>query len=172
TKKLTYAAVMKKFKDSVIVPLIDSNGDQYGTKNEMTQFNPDSITRFELKEDIYFDKVRGRVTTEIIAFGPVRALKNSSGVFISDSHPFFLNFKNCRGLFAAREVVDPQRDLYNISFDDIFIQHAFKSLIVKESNPANQSIKDKFPERKAQIRESNRIEREIQRYKRNLWKFS
>jgi hypothetical protein len=112
------------------------------------------------------------VFTEIICIGPVKSLKTTTGTYIGDSHPFYLNFEQCRKLFAAREVIDPQRDIYNISFDDVFIQRNFKSLIVKESNPADLRIKDKYPDRINQIRESRRIEREIMRYKRNLWKFS
>ncbi len=170
-KKITYSKVMQKFRDSSIMTLIDTTGEITGTKTVANQFNPDSVTRFELKEDIFFDKVRGRVVTEIIGMGPVKKLKTTTGVEIGDSHPFYLNFKHCRNLFAAKEVIDPQRDIYNISFDDIFLQRAFKSTIIKESNPQDLRIKDKYPDRARQIKESNRIEREIQRYKRNLWKF-
>ncbi len=172
-KKLSYVKVMGRFRDSSIVTLTDTTtGEMTGTKTVLNDFNPDSVTKFELKEDIFFDKVRGRVVTEIIGIGPLKKNKTTTGVDIGDTHPFYLNFKQCRALFAAREVVDPQRDLYNISYDDIFIQRAFKSTIVKESNPANMRIKDKYPDRERQIKESNRIEREIARYKRNLWKFS
>jgi len=92
-------------------------------------------------------------------------------VYLGDVHPFYLNFDQCRRLFAAREVMDPQRDIYNISFDDVFIQRAFKSMIVKESNPADLRIKDKYPDEALQKKEAARIEREIARYKRNLWKY-
>lgn len=170
-KKITYSTVMKKFRDSSIMTIIDTTGEITGTKTVANQFNPDSVTRFELKEDIFFDKIRGRVVTEIIGLGPVKKLKTTTGVEIGDSHPFYLNFKHCRNLFAAREVIDPQRDIYNISFDDVFLQRSFKSTIIKESNPLDLRIKDKYPDRARQIKESNRIEREIQRYKRNLWKF-
>ena len=170
-KKLTYPKVMAKFRDSVITPIIDSNGEQTGTRTALSEFNPDSVTKFEIKEDIYFDKVRGRVITKIIGLAPVQSKKNSQGAFVGYVHPFYLYFDQCRKLFASKEVVDPQRDLYNISLDDIFIQRSFKSLIVKESNPADLSIKDKYPEEAKQLREAARIEREIARYKRNLWKY-
>ena len=109
--------------------------------------------------------------TKIIGLAPVQSKKNSQGAFVGYVHPFYLYFDQCRKLFASKEVVDPQRDLYNISLDDIFIQRSFKSLIVKESNPADLSIKDKYPEEAKQLREAARIEREIARYKRNLWKY-
>ena len=169
-KKLTYKQVRASFTDSATISIQDTTGE-ISTKRAFVDFNPDSVTKFEIKEDIFFDKVRGRVITEIIGLGPVKIQKTSTGEYVSDMHPFYLNFKQCRALLAAREVVDPQRDIYNISFDDIFIQRAFKSTIIKESNPADLKIRDKYSDRERQIKEANRIEREIARYKRNLWKF-
>jgi hypothetical protein len=74
-------------------------------------------------------------------------------------------------LFAAREVVDLQRDIQNISYDDLFIQRNFKSRIIKEANPGDQSISAKYPEEAAQKKESDRIEKEIRMYKKKLWKY-
>ena len=172
-KKLTYKKVMSKFRDSSILTLTDTaTGEMTGTKTVLNDFNPDSVTKFEIKEDIYLDKVRGRIVTEIIGIAPLKKNKTTTGIDIGDTHPFYLNFNQCRRLFAAREVVDQERDLNNISFDDIFIQHNFKSIIVKQSNAADKRIKDIYPDRERQIKESNRIEREIQRYKRNMWKYN
>lgn len=172
-KQMTYTQVMKSFADSALVPILDSiTGDVLGYKTVFNDFNPDSVTKFEIKEDIYFDKVRGRVITQIIGLSPVIKLKSSAGDYIGDMHPFWLYYPQCRNLFAAREVIDPQRDIYNESYDDMFVQRRFRSVIVKESNPADLRIKDKFPnDEKRQKRESDRIEREIQSYKKNLWKY-
>jgi len=169
--KLTYSKVLARFRDSTIVPIIDSTGEQTGTRTIPNEFNPDSVTKYEIKEEIYFDKVRGRVVTQIIGLAPIQTKKNSMGVVIGDVHPFYLYFDQCRKIFASKEVVDPQRDIYNISLDDVFIQRTFKSLIVKESNPADLRIKDKYPDEARQLKEAARIEREIARYKRNLWKY-
>ncbi len=170
-KKLSYKQVYGSFRDSAIVNITDSMGQVTGSKTVATEFNPDSVTRFEIVEDMFFDKVRGRMVTEIIAIGPVSKLKTTTGEYISDKHPFYLDFNKCRRLFAAKEVIDPQREIYNISFDDIFLQRAFKSTIIKESNPANMKISDKFPDKERQAKEALRIEHEIMRYKRSLWKY-
>ncbi len=172
-KQLTYEKVLKIFTDSQIVPIFDSiSGEQTGSKTVFNDFNADSVTKFEIKEDIYFDKTRGRVITQVIGLSPVRRLKSSSGELLGEQHPFWLYYPQCRNLFAAREVIDPQRDIYNESYDDMFVQRRFKSRIVKESNPADLRIRDKYPSDEArQKKESDRIEREIQNYKRNLWKY-
>lgn len=172
-KQLTYEKVLKIFTDSAIVAIYDSiTGEQSGTKTVFNDFNADSVTKFEIKEDIYFDKTRGRVITQVIGLSPVRKLKSSAGEYLGEQHPFWLYYPQCRNLFAAREVIDPQRDIYNESYDDMFVQRRFKSRIVKESNPADLRIKDKYPnDETRQRKESDRIEREIQNYKRNLWKY-
>lgn len=172
-KQLTYQKVIKSFTDSQIVSIFDSvTGEQTGTKTVFNDFNPDSVTKFEIKEDIYFDKTKGRLITQIIGLAPIRKLKSTTGEFLAEQHPFWLYFPQCRNLFAAREVIDPQRDIYNESYDDLFIQRNFKSLIVKESNPADLRIKDKYPGDEAkQKKEAERIEKEIQNYKRSLWKY-
>lgn len=172
-KQLTYKQVLKIFTDSSIVPIFDSiTGDQIGSKTVFNDFNPDSVIKWELKEDIFFDKIRGRVITKVIGLAPVHRLKTSTGDFIADIHPFWLYFPQCRNLFAAREVIDPQRDIYNESYDDMFVQRRYRSMIVKESNPADLRIKDKYPnDPDRQKREAERIEREIRNYKRNLWKY-
>lgn len=168
---LTYTTVMKAFADSSIVPIIDSlTGEQTGTRAVFNPFNPDSVTKFELKEDVYFDKIRGRVFTQIIGIAPIRKVKSSDGVVLGEQHPFYLYFPQCRNLFAAREIYDTQRDIYNISYDDIFVSRNFNSVIVKESNPGDLRIKDKFPEDEAQKKEADRIEEGIKDYKKNLWK--
>lgn len=170
--RLTYAQVLKSFSDSSIVPIIDSlTGEQTGTRAVFNPFNPDSVTKFELKEDIFFDKVRGRTTTMIVGLAPIRKVKSSEGVVLGEQHPFYLYFPQCRNLFASKEIYDTQRDIYNISYDDIFVTRNFKTVIVKESNPGDMKISEKYPDADAQTKEAERIEKGVKDYKKNLWKY-
>jgi len=172
TKALTYEKVLRVMSDSVVVPDIDSTGTQFGSHMIYVPFNPDSVTTLEIKEDLYVDKVRGRMITQIIGMSPLKKVKGSTGEYLGDQHPFYLYFPQCRNVFATKDVYDTQRDVYGLSFDDLFIERDFKSTIVKESNPGDLRIKDKFPnDEKRQKQESDRIEKEIRDYKNNLWKY-
>jgi gliding motility associated protien GldN len=171
TKALTYSAVMKSLTDSQTVSQFDSTGQEIGTRTIFNDFNPDSITKYEMKEDIYFDKVRGRLISQIVGLAPIKALKTSSGDYIGDTHPFWLYFPQCRIPFAGKDIYDTQRDIYNISFDDIFIQRNFRTLIVKESNPGDYRIKDLYPDEAKQKQESDRIEAELRNFKKDIWKY-
>ena len=168
TKTLTYEKVMKKITpDSFQVVLTDPDT----TYKVASSFDPDSVKIFEIKEDIFIDKVRGRMITQIIGLAPVSRLKGSTGEDLGPTHGFYLYFPQCRNVFASKEAYDTQRDMADLSFDDVFIQRNFHSTIFKESNPGDLRIIDKFPgDEKAQKAESERIEREIQNYKNNLWK--
>ena len=170
-KQLTYQQAMNCFKDSLTINTFDDDGNVNGTKTVLQEFNPDSVTKYEIKEDIYFDKVRGRVVTEIISLAPIRTQKSSTGQDIGIQHPFYLYFKQLRKMLAAREVTDLPRDISNVSYDDMFISRNFHSRIIKEASPSGLSIKDKYPNEADQIRESNRIEQEIRNFKRGLFKY-
>lgn len=170
--RLSYDVVMKAFSDSNIVPVIDSlTGEQTGTRTVFNPFNPDSILKFEIKEDIYFDKIRGRMITQTVGIAPIKRIKLSTGEIFGEDHPFWLYFDQCRLPFAGKEIFDTQRDIYNVSYDDIFMTRNFATTIVKESNPGDLRIKDKYTDDAAQKKEAARIEQEIKDYKKNLWKY-
>jgi gliding motility associated protien GldN len=170
---MSYTKVLKSLSDSVVIPDLDSlTGDPIGSHMQFNPFNPDSLTKMELKEDIYFDKVRGRVITQIISIAPIKTVKGSGGDFLGYQRPFYLYFPQCRMAMAGREIFDTQRDLYDMSYDDIFVSRNFKSTITKESNPGDLRISDKYPnDEEKQKAEAERIEQEIRNYKKKLWKY-
>lgn len=171
--RMSYTKVLRSLSDSVIITDLDSlTGDPIGSHSVFVPFNPDSVTKLEIKEDIYFDKVRGRLITQIISIAPIKKVKGSAGDVIGEQHPFYLYFPQCRMAIAGREVFDTQRDLYDVTYDDIFVSRNFKSMIVKESNPGDLRIRDKYPnDEEKQKQEAERIERELRNYKKNLWKY-
>jgi len=173
TKAMTYEKVMRVLSDSTIIPDMDSlTGDQIGSHSVFVPFNPDSVTKLEIKEDIYVDKIRERLVTRIISISPIKRVKGSAGDVIGEQHPFYIYYPQARNVLAAREAFDTQRDIYDISYDDLFLSRNFKSLIVKESNPADLRIKDKYPnDDEKQKQEAERIERDLREFKKNLWKY-
>lgn len=173
TKAYSYEKVLRVLSDSAIVTDVDSlTGDVVGSHSVFVPFNPDSVTKLEIKEDIFVDKVRGRLIRRIIGLSPIKKVKSSAGDVIGEQHPFYLYFDQCRNVFAAREAFDTQRDIYDMSFDDVFILRNFKTVIVKESNPADLRIKDKYPnDEDKQKAEAERIEKELRNYEKNLWKY-
>jgi gliding motility associated protien GldN len=170
-KAYTYNDVMKQFVRDVDVPTTDSLGNQTVTKSK-TEFKPAQVKKYEIKEDLYFDKVHGKLITEIISFAPVTPVLTSTGDDAgTETHPFYLNFVQLRRLLASREVTDLKRDISNMSYDDLLITGNFHSMIIKEANPADKSIKDMYSDPADQLKESKRIEQEIRNYQKSLWKY-
>jgi gliding motility associated protien GldN len=158
--------------DSTVITDQDTlTGEAIGSHKVFTPFNPESINKFEIKEDIYFDKIRGRVVTQIIGLSPIKEVRSSTGEFQGILHPFYLYFPQCRNIFAGMEIFDTQRDVYGISYDDIFVTRNFHTRIIKESNPGDYKIADKYPNEEDQKREAERIERGIEDFKKNTWKY-
>lgn len=158
---------MGKLTDSVLVPVFDSLGNQIGAVMKQNDFNPEAITKFRVKEDIFLDKQRSRIETRIVGIAPLIKI-NAGGEEVSEQPAFWLYFPQARKVFATREVVDPKRGIAKQSMDDIFIQHNFNSTIIKESNPGELSIKD-YAEDKD--KEGQRVEKEIADYKKKFWKY-
>ncbi len=171
--RMSYTKVLRSLSDSTIITDLDSlTGDPIGSHSVFVPFNPDSVTKLEIKEDMYFDKVRGRVITQIVSIAPIKKVKGSAGDVIGEQHPFYLYFPQCRMAMAGREVFDTERDLYDMSYDDIFVSRNFKSTIVKESNPQDLRIRDKYPnDEERQKAEGQRVENDIKKYRKNLWKY-
>ena len=167
---MTYTQAMSRLTDSVLVPIFDDNGNQTGAVMKLNDFNSETVTKFRIKEDIFFDRQRSRVETRIIGLAPLIKIK-AGGELVSEQPAFWLYFPQCRYVFATRQAVDATRDIYNVSYDDIFIQHDFYSQIVKESNPAETSIKDYMPDSMQQLQESKRIDNQISNYKKKIWQY-
>ncbi len=169
TEPLTPAKAMGKLADSVLVPIFDDMGNQIASEMMLNDFDPQAIRMFRVKEDIFFDKQRSRVETRIIGIAPLIHI-DAAGELLSEQPAFWLYFPECRELFVTRMVINDNGEDQNISFDDVFVQHKFKSTIVKESNPEELSIKD-YVEGEGQLKEAERIERQINEYKESIWDY-
>jgi gliding motility associated protien GldN len=164
---LTPAAAIGKLTDSVLVPMFDDEGNEIGSEMRMNDFNPLSISKFRIKEDIFLDKQRSRIETRIIGIAPVISI-NVADAQIAEQPAFWIYFPQARAVLATKEVMDTKRGISKQSMDDIFIQHRFVSNIIKESNPGELSIQDYSEDRE---QESKRIEKEIAEYKKSFWKY-
>jgi len=53
-KKKSYSRIMKEFRDSSILNITDTTtGEVIGSKTVANEFNPDSVTRYEIKEYLF-----------------------------------------------------------------------------------------------------------------------
>jgi gliding motility associated protien GldN len=137
-KRINVIGALSRFQDSTMVDQFDSNGNKIGSRMVLNDFNPASITKFRIKEDIYFDKKRSMVVSRIIGIAPLKAIQ-AAGTTVGEAPVFWLYFPQARDFFATKDVSDPDRNLYDTSLDDIFLQKRFTSTIVRATGSNNAS---------------------------------
>ncbi|QJD96963.1 gliding motility protein GldN [Mucilaginibacter robiniae] len=135
-KPLRVSHAMGLLQDSAMVDQFDANGNKVGSKMVLNDFNPERITKFRIKEDIYFDKKRSLVVSRIIGIAPLKSIQ-AGGQEIGEAPVFWLYFPQCRDYFATKDLSDPERKLYDTSLDDIFLQKKYSSVIVRSTGTTN-----------------------------------
>lgn len=172
TTKMTASEGVAQFADSVLVPIFDDEGNQIDAQMTLNEFNPERVTKFRIKEDIFFDKQRGRLETRIIGVAPLMDISSSAELAesIGSTPAFWLYFPQLRYTLVKVDVSDPDRGIYDMSMDDLFVQRKFASNIIRESSPSamrQQALYAETAEEQAQ--DAQEIEDKLETYKEKLW---
>lgn len=171
-EKMTASQGVSQFADSVLVPIFDDEGNQIDAQMTLNEFNPERITKFRIKEDIFFDKQRGRLETRIIGVAPLMDISSSAELAesIGSTPAFWLYFPQLRYALVKVDVSDPDRGIYDMSMDDLFVQRKFASSIIRESSPSAMRQEALYAETEGeQIQDARQIEDKLETYKEKLW---
>ncbi|NGM67186.1 gliding motility protein GldN [Sphingobacterium sp. SGR-19] len=170
--KMTANEGVARFADSVLVPIFDEEGNQIDAQMALNEFNPERVTKFRIKEDIFFDKQRGRLETRIIGVAPLMDISSSAELAesVGSTPAFWLYFPQLRYTLVKVDVSDPDRGLYDMSMDDLFVQRKFASTIIRESSPSAMRQEAQYAENALQqLQEAQQIEDKLEAYKEKLW---
>jgi len=160
---------MAKFADSVVVPEFNDKGEQVGTHIKAGEFNPDSVVKFQIKEDWVFDKQRSIFEPRIVGIAPMVKIR-AAGQDLGEVPAFWIYFPEARQIFVTKEVVSRSNDATGLSFDDVFMKRLFSSYIVKESNVDDLRIKD-YAQGIDKLYESERVKKQLMDYEHDLWSY-
>lgn len=161
---------MARFADSVLVPIFDDEGNQIDSKMTLNEFDPSRVTKFRVKEDIFFDKQRSRLETRIIGVAPLMNITTSAELAesVGSTPAFWLYFPQLRYSLVQVDISDPDKGLYDMSMDDFFVQNKFASTIIRESSPGMlQNVK--ADENGTQQLDGRKVEEKLDAYKKKLW---
>jgi gliding motility associated protien GldN len=162
--------------DSVAVPLIDSNGVQYGTRYQRNDVNLDSFYKFRIKEEVIFDKESSRLFWRILGIAPVKNVITSLGVNLGESELFWVYYPDMRPIFAKYEVYNGKNYGARMSWEDLFEGRMFYGRIIKSTidNPYDRFI-NQYPGLKErgilQLLEGENIKEKIFNYEQDLWSY-
>ena len=162
--------------DSVPVPLIDSNGVQYGVRYQRNDVNLDSFYRFRIKEEVIFDKESSRLFWRILGIAPVKDVITSMGVNLGPSELFWVYYPDMRPIFAKYEVYNGKNYGARMSWEDLFESRMFYGRIIKSTidNPYDRLIRN-YPGLNdkgiLQLLEGENIKEKIFNYEQDLWSY-
>lgn len=170
--KLSASEGIARFADSVLIPIFDDEGNQIDSRMALNEFNPEKVTKFRIKEDIFFDKQRGRLETRIIGVAPLMDITTSAELAqsVGSTPAFWLYFPQLRYALVKIDISDPDRGLYDMTMDDLFVQRKFASKIVRESSPGMLQQAQYAGGDSLQTDNAASLEDKLDNYKKKLWK--
>jgi len=140
------------------------------------------VKQYLLVEQWYFDRRHSRFQVRIIGFCPIREYQrefDGADDMEMDGDDgetlrrqlFWVYFPEAREHLARHEVITPNNDVSNLSFDDILIQRRFASYIYQESNVHdNRAISD-YAVGHEILHESQRIQEKLFNWEQDLWEY-
>ena len=152
---------------------LDINGNEVYYETEVTPFDRTIITKWKIKEEIFFDKKRSVMDTRIVGLCPVAENYKEpvSGKIIPQYELFWIYFPDFRTVLARSKVLNlTKNDAQKRSYLDIFEKRMFSSRIIMESNIMNREISDYMIGLDALL-EADRIQEEIFNIEHDLWEY-
>jgi gliding motility associated protien GldN len=155
--------------DTVWTPSLDDPD----TNVPVPQANPitsKQVTRYELKEDWFFDKQRGVMDVRIIGIAPLREVRGPDGELRGHAPLFWLYYPELRHVLASAECFNRRNDGARITYEEVFAKRQFSSWVRKESNVNDRYIGDYATGIDALL-EAERVKEELFRFEHDLWNY-
>ncbi len=169
SKPMKPAEAKAKLSDSSLVTKRDKDNNIISSSMQANDYVGDSIVRFRIKEDYYFDKQRSVYEVRIIGIAPLfkpKGAASTSDYIVA----FWIYFPEARQVFTTKEVAQKDNDATGLSFDDVFMKRLFASYIVKQSNNKDERIRD-YAQGIDRLYESQRIKKQLMDWELDLWQY-
>ncbi|PJF37578.1 MAG: gliding motility protein GldN, partial [Phototrophicales bacterium] len=95
--------------------------EQYEPVVTRSEFNPEDVQRYRIKEVWYFDSRRGQMDKRILGIAPIVNRYDQDGNFITSMPICWFYFDDLRGLLAKEKAPSAHNDVAYQSWDDVFI---------------------------------------------------
>jgi gliding motility associated protien GldN len=132
---------------------------------------PEEVKQLMLYEEWYFDKKLSKLDVRIIAIEPYYMAFDEQLGRITKKPLFWIKYDEVRDALAKQEVYMTNNDAQRISFDDLFMQRRFGSVIAGESNVYNDRRIVQYEIGKAGLFEAERIKTELFNFEHDLWEY-
>ena len=180
TTPLTFNQVSEQLVGKPKVQQIpDWTNDPDGSKGLMkdtiinSEFNPDLIERYWIKEDVVFDKESSRMYTRILGIAPLQTILNEDGSFRAVTPIFWVYYPDLRPMLAKYDVYNGKNYGAKMSWEELFESRMFSSRIIKSTinNPNDFYISSYIKDPILALLEGENIKDKIFNYEQDLWSY-
>ena len=143
------------------------------TRLNKVPFNRNSVKKWRLKEEWFFDKQRSVMDVRIIGMAPLQEDRDEvNGQLTGTFSPlFWVHFPEAREILINAEVFNlVKNNAERRTYDDIFWKRMFGSTITKESSVMDRKVNEYMIGLDALL-ESERIKTEIFNIEHDLWEY-
>ncbi len=168
----TYADIELKMGGGNQVQQVQVNAD--GLMREDTvkmDIKPEEVKQLLVYEEWYFDKKHSKLDVRIIAIQPIFMAYDEQIGRITKKALFWIKYDQARDALAQNEVYVVNNDAQRISFDDLFLQRRFGSIIYGQSDVANDRIISDYQVGRNALFEAERIKTELFNFEHDLWEY-
>lgn len=132
---------------------------------------PEDVKQLLLYEEWFFDKKHSKLDVRIIAVCPYwLGVDPELGVPLRKAL-FWVKFDDIRDILAKNEAFVAGNDAQRISFDDLFMQRRFGSIIFGASNVYDDRFIGDYTVGKASLFEAERLKTELFNLEHDLWEY-
>jgi gliding motility associated protien GldN len=149
---------------------INAQGDTKDT-TIIEAAKPEEVKQLLIYEEWFFDKKLSKLDVRIISIEPFYMAYDNQLGRVSRRGLFWVNFDEIRDVLAKHEVFMTNNDAQRISFDDLFMQRRFGSIIYGESNVYSDRQINQYLTGKAALFEAERIKNDLFNYEHDLWEY-
>ncbi len=159
-----------------IVDIYDATGQKTGTKEVTRDVNLDSFYKFQIKEEVIFDKESSRLFWRILGIAPLKNVITSDGLNLGQTAMFWVYYPDMRPIFSKYETYNGKNFGARMSWEELFEERMFSGRIIKSSmdNPFDLNISETPGLAKNgvfQLLEGERIKEKIFNYEQDLWSY-
>jgi gliding motility associated protien GldN len=139
-----------------------------------SEFNPDAISKYRIKEEWVFDKESSRMFVRILGVAPVKDYVNEvTGQVMGSSALFWVYYPDMRPVLAKFEAYNSRNFGARMSWEELFESRYFSSYITKSTvdNPYDLTIKQIWKDPILSLLEGDNVKEKIFNYEQDLWSY-
>ena len=129
------------------------------------------VKQITLYEEWYFNKKLSTLEVRIIAVQPIFMGYDEQLGRVAKRPLFWIKYDDIRDALARHEAFITNNDAQRMSFDDLFMQRRFGSVIMGESNVYNDRYISEYQAGKQALFEAEKIKMDLFNFEHDLWEY-